>query len=172
LTLIDRVCRQQKLREALQARSVPSSDRHSSLPKRLAHFEIERELGRGGAGIVVLATDTRLRRKVALKVPHPQFLVTDDLRRRFVREAEATARLNHPHIVRVYEAGNDGPLTYLASEYCEGKTLADWLATQTEPVSPKLAVSIVRDLAEAVQHAHTKAVIHQGGFNVPSRQAL
>ena len=60
-------------------------------------------------------------------MPRPEVLVTPDVRRRFLREAEAASRLDHPHIVPVYEVGEEGPICYIASAYCEGLTLADWL---------------------------------------------
>ncbi len=70
-------------------------------------------------------------RQVALKVPRPEVLVTPEVRRRFLREAEAASRLDHPHIVPVYEVGEEGPICYIASAYCEGLTLAQWLRLQT-----------------------------------------
>src|SRR5262249_45924630 len=71
---------------------------------RLGRVEIRRELGRGSFGVVFLAYDPRLRRQVALKVPRPEALVTPDLRARFRHEARATAGLEHPNLVPVYEA--------------------------------------------------------------------
>ena len=97
-------------------------------PRRLGRFVLERELGRGGLGIVYLAHDPQLGRKVALKIPRFEALLDDDLRRRFLREAEAAARLNHPHLVALHEVGEDGTTCYLASEYCPGPTLAQWLS--------------------------------------------
>src|SRR4051812_9482450 len=81
-------------------RSAPASP---ALPRRFGRFLLLRELGRGGFGIVFLAADSALGRKVALKLPRPEVLVTPEVRRRFLREAEAAARLDHPHIVPLYE---------------------------------------------------------------------
>jgi serine/threonine protein kinase/WD40 repeat protein len=163
LNLIDRVCERQRSRDSLLSRdpSAVSPDLSAYAPRQIRYFKIERELGRGGAGVVFLATDTRLRRKVALKVPHPQFFLNEDLRRRFIREAEVSARLDHPHIVRVHEVGNEGPVIYLASEYCDGPTLHQWRQAEPGPVAATIAATIVRDLAEAVDHAHRQAVIHR-----------
>lgn len=129
--------------------------------QRLGRFVLERELGRGGLGIVYLAHDPRLGRKVALKIPRLEALLNVDLRRRFLREAEAVARLNHPHLVALYEAGEDRSICYLASEYCPGPTLAQWLRARTAPVSYAEAVHIVSALAEAVEHAHSRGVLHR-----------
>ncbi|RIK72138.1 MAG: hypothetical protein DCC67_19685 [Planctomycetota bacterium] len=129
--------------------------------RRLGRFELLRELGRGGLGIVYLAHDGRLRRDVALKVPRFESLLDDELRMRFLREAEATARLNHPNIVALYEVGQRDSIIYLATEYCRGPTLAQWLAGRTEPVPCREAAEIVRQLAEGVEHAHARGVLHR-----------
>ncbi len=140
----------------LQAAVLPAS----SL-RRLGRFIIERELGRGGLGIVFLAHDPQLGRKVALKIPRFQALLDDDLRRRFLREAEAAARLSHPNLVPVYEVGEDNSICYLASEYCPGMTLAQWLRAQQNSVSPVDAATIVLELAGGVEHAHSRGVLHR-----------
>ncbi|MBY0588342.1 protein kinase [bacterium] len=160
LTLLDRVRRRQNLDEALSSR-LSTDDSFAGLPRSLGHFNIEKELGRGGAGIVLLATDTQLGRKVALKVPHPQSLVHADVRRRFIREAEASARLDHPNIVRVFSVDESGPILFLVSEYVEGTNLHRWRENLQKPVDLRVAATIVRDLARGVAHAHSQAVIHR-----------
>src|SRR5262249_3004737 len=97
------------------------------LQSQFGRFQIRRELGRGGFGVVFLAHDPRLGRDIALKVPHAEALVTEDLRARFQQEARAAATLDHPSIVSVYEAGEVGPVCYIASAYCPGLTLSAWL---------------------------------------------
>jgi WD40 repeat protein len=134
---------------------------HSSPAQQFGRFQIERELGRGGCGVVFLAFDPTLRRRVALKLPRPEALASPELRARFVREAKATAGLDHPHIVPVYEAGEHGPVWYIASAYCEGPTLAAWLKEQQEPVPPRAAASLLALLAGAVQHAHSRGILHR-----------
>ena len=99
-------------------------------------FEVVREVGRGGFGVVYLARDPVLGRDVALKVPRPEMLVTAEARRRFMREAHAAAVLDHPNIVPVYEADELGPVAYIASAYCDGPSLSAWLKAGTEPVPP------------------------------------
>ena len=148
----------QRLLEAVWPRSVPSP---FELPKQLGRFSIERELGRGGFGVVFLAEDSALGRRVALKVPHPEVLVTPEFRRRFLREAEAASRLDHPHIVPVYEVGDEGPVCYIASAYCEGVTLAQWLRSQSAPIPIRVACRLVAVVAGAVGHAHERGILHR-----------
>ena len=103
-------------------------------PAQFGRFQIRKTLGQGGFGVVFLAWDPALRRQVALKVPQPETLVTPEARKRFLREAHAAAGLDHPNIVPVHESGSVGTVAYLASTYCLGPTLADWLASQSRPV--------------------------------------
>jgi eukaryotic-like serine/threonine-protein kinase len=135
----------------------------TSLERRnqFGRFSIVRELGRGGFGVVFLAEDSVLRRQVALKVPRPEALVTPEVRRRFLREAEAASRLDHPHIVPVYEVGEEGPICFIASAYCEGPTLANWLRLQTTSVPIRVASRLVAVLAAAVAHAHEREILHR-----------
>ncbi len=130
-------------------------------PTRFGRFEVRRELGRGSFGVVFLAYDPRLRRQVALKVPRPEVLVTDDMRRRFERKARAAAGLDHPNLVPVFDAGEEGSISYIASAYCPGPTLAAWLKARPGPVPPRLAARIVGRLAQAIAHAHGRGVLHR-----------
>jgi eukaryotic-like serine/threonine-protein kinase len=130
-------------------------------PIRLGRFEIRRELGRGGFAIVFAAHDPQLHREVALKVPRADVLVTPELRARFQQEARAAAGLDHPNIVPVYEAGELGPICYIAEAYCPGSTLAQWLREQTEPVPEKVAAQLLTTLADAAHHAHGRGVLHR-----------
>jgi eukaryotic-like serine/threonine-protein kinase len=127
----------------------------------LGRFVIRRELGRGTFGVVYLAYDPRLHREVALKVPRVEALVMPELRERFRKEAMAAAGLDHPHIVPVYEAGEEGAVCFIASAYCPGITLAAWLRRLREPVSYRVAAGLVATLAEAVEHAHRRGVLHR-----------
>ena len=88
-------------------------------------------------------------------------MISADLRRRFLREAEAAARLSHPHLVPVHETGEVDSVCYIAAEFCPGPTLADWLKQRKEPVPVATAARIVMQLAEAVQHAHGRGVLHR-----------
>jgi serine/threonine protein kinase len=130
-------------------------------PVALGHFQIRRELGRGGYGIVFLAQDLRLGREVALKIPRADFVISDELRARFRQEARTAAGLDHPNIVPIYEAGEAGPVSYIASAYCPSITLAEWLRRQTAPVPFDVAATIVAALADGIQHAHSRGVLHR-----------
>jgi serine/threonine-protein kinase len=127
----------------------------------VGRFSLRRELGRGGYGIVYLADDPLLGREVALKVPRPEALLNADLRQRFLREGQAAAGLDHPNLVPIYEVGEAGPVGYIASAYCPGTTLAAWLKGLAEPVPPRVAARLVATLADAVQHAHDRGVLHR-----------
>jgi eukaryotic-like serine/threonine-protein kinase len=128
---------------------------------RLGHFQVRRELGRGGYGVVFLAQDVRLGREVALKIPRADLLASEELRARFRQEARAAAGLDHPNIVPVYEAGETGPVYYIASAYCPGITLADFLKGRTEPVPAHQIATLLAALADGVQHAHSRGVLHR-----------
>jgi eukaryotic-like serine/threonine-protein kinase len=128
---------------------------------RVGRFEIVRELGRGAFGIVFLAFDPALDREVALKVPRPEALVTPQLRRRFLREAQAAASVNHPNLVSVFEWGEWGPICYIATEYCDGPTLEAWLQQRIEPVPLATAATLVATLATALDYAHDHGIIHR-----------
>lgn len=130
-------------------------------PQRIARFEIQSVLGSGGFAVVYLAFDPMLNRQVALKIPRPHALIRPELRRRFVTEARAAAKLDHPNIVPVYDAGEDRDLPYIACAYCEGPTLATWLSSKSAPIRPTLAASIVLKLAQAIQYSHDRGILHR-----------
>jgi tetratricopeptide (TPR) repeat protein len=127
----------------------------------LGRFAIRHELGRGAFGVVYLAYDPRLRRELALKVPRAEVLLTPELRRRFQHEAMAAAGLDHPNIVPVYEAGEEGSVCFIASAYSPGITLAAWLHHRTGPVPYRMTAELVTTLADAVEHAHRRGVLHR-----------
>jgi len=99
--------------------------------------------------VVFLAHDPALRRQVAVKVPRPEALLTPELRQRFLREGRVAACLDHPNIVTVFEAGEIGAICYLASAYCPGITLREWLRQYGSPVPPRAAANQVDTLAGA-----------------------
>lgn len=133
----------------------------AAMPEQLGRFQILRELGRGGFGVVSLAFDPALNRRVALKVPLPEVLASPEGHRQSMREAQAAAVLDHPNLVPVYEAGWIGPVPYVASAYCEGIDLGKWLRQRDGPVPPRLAARLTAKLAGAVQHAHERGILHR-----------
>ena len=150
----------------LLLRQVAAAERDSSyepivMPQRIGRYEIVREAGRGAFAYVLEARDEILRRRVALKVARPEALVSVPFRRRFVREAELAARLIHPHIVAIHEVGEEAGLVFIASEYCAGGDLAEWLEHHPGPMVPRQAAELVRTLATAVAHAHANGVVHR-----------
>jgi WD40 repeat protein len=124
-------------------------------------FDLLEELGRGGMGVVYKARDNRLGRLVALKVPRPDILADPGARARFQNEARAAAKLDHPNIVPVYEAGEAGPVCYIASAYCSGVSLAAWLKQRSDPVPAREAAALVATLADAAHHAHQRGIVHR-----------
>jgi WD40 repeat protein len=149
------------VRPTTPACTPPVSTGEGPAPARIGPFELVRPLGRGGFGLVFLARDPRLNRLVALKVLRPDVPLTAELWRRFVREGRAAAVLDHPNIVPVHETGEDGPVPYIASAYCPGPTLAEWLQQRLHDVPPHTAAALVAQLADAVQHAHSRGVLHR-----------
>lgn len=135
---------------------------HSSAPaaRPVGRFEVRTLLGTGRFALVALADDPTLRRQVALKLPRPELLADERLRERFVREAQAAARLDHPGIVPVHEVVQPGPeVVYLVLGYVPGPTLEQWL-TGRPPVLIATACHLVTSVADAVQHAHERQVLH------------
>ena len=131
---------------------------------RLGAYQIEREIGRGGMAIVYLAQDTRHDRSVALKVLDRELsssLAVD----RFVRETAIAARLNHPHVLPLFdsgllEAGTGEPVLYYAMPYVDGHSLRERLRTQPQlPI--EAAVAIALQVAEALDHAHERGIVHR-----------
>jgi serine/threonine protein kinase len=122
-------------------------------------FEIDREVGRGGMGIVYRARDRRLKRVVAIKVLPPELAFRTDIRARFLREAETAAQLAHPHIVPIYAVDERDGIVYLVMAYVDGDTLATRLARGALPVAA--AERILREVADALAYAHAHGVIHR-----------
>jgi eukaryotic-like serine/threonine-protein kinase len=158
-----RECLQRLKQDQLTSLLPPPSSASFSLAGTilLGRFELRRELGCGGFGIVFLAWDSWLRREVALKVPRLEAFLIPELRQRFLHEARAAAGLNHPSIVPVYEAGEASAVCYIAMAYCSGGNLAQWLSAQIAPISPRQAAALIHALAEAVQHVHERKIWHR-----------
>jgi len=126
---------------------------------RVDHFEVMRLLDVGGMGEVYLARDTKLGRRVALKVVHPELLGSEQAMERFLFEAKATARFSHPHIVTIYAVGEHRGRPYLALEYLRGETLRERCAERTLSLSETLRIALA--VADALTEAHASGVLHR-----------
>jgi serine/threonine protein kinase len=130
-----------------------------SQPDVIGPYKIERELGRGGMGIVYLARDTRLERAVAIK-SLPEDLISDAMRlARFEREARLLASLSHANIASVYGLEEHSGARYLVMEFVEGEDLSQRLARGAMPLDESL--SAAAQIAAALEAAHDKGVIHR-----------
>jgi Tol biopolymer transport system component/predicted Ser/Thr protein kinase len=126
---------------------------------RLGEFLLVREIGRGGMGIVYEAEQEPLGRRVALKVLPAGAALDERLSIRFLKEARAAARLDHPGIVQVFTSGRDQGVLYFAMELIEGRSLADIVAGG--PMAPDEAARIAAQVARALDHAHRSGLIHR-----------
>ena len=123
-------------------------------------FRVVRKLGEGGMGAVYLAEDNRLKRKVALKVPHPRLYEDNPMfLERLGREAQIAARLHHPRICPIHDVGHSGGRHYIVMHYVEGETLSHHLATRS--IDPVEAAGMIRSVAETLQTAHDGKIIHR-----------
>src|SRR5881628_1595177 len=122
-------------------------------------YTIEREVGRGGMATVFLAQDQRHHRPVAVKVLHPQLAVSlgPD---RFLREIQIAARLQHPHIVPLYDSGQAGELLYYVMPYIEGESLRQRLDRERQ-LALEDAVQLGRAVAAALDYAHRQQIVHR-----------
>ena len=135
----------------------------SALPSghHVAQYELQGILGAGAFGIVYRALDKVLNRTVALKLPRLEVLFDNEKCQRFATEATLAASLQHPSIVPVYEAVLDGPTPFIASAYCDGPNMADWLALQTQPTAWQKSALLMAEIADAVDYAHRQGVHHR-----------
>jgi len=125
-------------------------------------YLIEREIGRGGMAVVYRAIDTRLNRPVAIKVLPPDVAFNQDVRTRFIREAQTAAQLNHPNIVPIYSVDekDGGGLVYFVMAYVDGDSLGVRLTREGAwPIDR--AVRVLRDVADALAYAHARGVVHR-----------
>src|ERR1041384_4528761 len=136
------------------------TDLQNRLRNALAErYDIEREVGRGGMATVFLAQDRRHHRPVALKVLHPELALSLGSER-FLREIQIAARLQHPHIVPLYDSGQAGELLYYVMPFVEGESLRQRLA-RAPPLPLEEAVQIARAVASALDYAHRQQIVHR-----------
>jgi serine/threonine-protein kinase len=123
-------------------------------------YSLERELGRGGMGIVYLAREVRLDRPVALKLLPATLAAQRPLRERFLREARTAARLSHPHIVPIHAVDEVGDYVFMVMAYVEGQTLEQRVSDRG-PLPATDAARILREVAWALAYAHAQGVVHR-----------
>jgi len=147
------------------AKPTRASDHGEDLSGRtIGRYEIERIIGRGAMASVYLGRDPKINRRVAIKtIALAEEFSDSDLvnaRTQFLREAESAGRLNHPHIISIYDAGEEGRIAYLAMEYCVGKPLS-YYAQQGQLLPPKWVLEIMARAADALHYAHQQHVVHR-----------
>jgi eukaryotic-like serine/threonine-protein kinase len=123
-------------------------------------YSLERELGRGGMGVVYLAREVRLDRPVAIKLLPPAKAANTALRDRFLREARTAAKLSHPHIIPIHAVDEAADFVFFAMSFIEGETLTDRVR-QRGPLAPSEAARVLREVAWALAYAHSQGVIHR-----------
>ncbi len=143
-----------------QASSQPEGSLWDGVDVRDTRYQVKNELGRGGMGIVYEAFDTLLDRSVAFKVLPRTLNHCGPSGKHFLREAKAAAKLNHPNIVTVYDAGKQASQFYIAMEYVDGITFKQILSRRG-PLGPRGALRVALELCDAIAYAHTQRVIHR-----------
>src|SRR5437762_7849497 len=123
-------------------------------------YSLERELGRGGMGVVYLAREVRLDRPVAIKLLPPELAAQDRLRDRFLREARTAARLSHPYIVPIHAVDDVGDFVFYVMAYVDGETLAQRVMSRG-PLPPAEATRVLREVAWALAYAHAQGIVHR-----------
>jgi serine/threonine protein kinase/tetratricopeptide (TPR) repeat protein len=137
-----------------------SGDQSGSLVgQRLGHYEVVSLLGEGGMGTVYLARDTKLGRKIALKLLPGYFTSDVDRLRRFEQEARAASALNHPNILTIYEIGETDRTHFIATEFIEGETLRERMAEKPMEIGDVL--NVAEQVASALAAAHEAGIIHR-----------
>ncbi len=157
----DAVMRETALRQRMSGGSgLPGTPADQVRAPNASRYQIVREIGRGGMGVVYLAKDLNLGRQVAYKVLPPELKHNPQFVATFVREAKALASLGHPYIVSIFDAGEDGGNYFIIMEYVEGQNLKDLLARSRKiPISSGL--QIFSQLCQALDYAHGKKVVHR-----------
>ena len=138
----------------------PSEDFLELQAALAGEYSLQRELGRGGMGIVYLARDVQLDRDVAVKVLPPRLANIPALRERFLREARTAAGLSHPNIVPIHRVGEAGRFVFFVMSYVEGETLGERLRTRG-PLPPAEAMRVLREVAWALAYAHGRGIVHR-----------
>jgi tRNA A-37 threonylcarbamoyl transferase component Bud32 len=126
-----------------------------------ARYQVIEEVGQGGMAVVYKAHDQSLKREVAVKLLHPHLLAEPESKIRLEREAQAVAKLHHDNIVQIFDySGSEAPSSYLVTEFIDGQTLKQFMATRRPP-PPEVAALIAIEIGGALQHAHSFGIIHR-----------
>jgi formylglycine-generating enzyme required for sulfatase activity len=132
---------------------------------RLGRYQIVGEIGRGGMGAVYRGVDPAIGRTVAIKTilfsGTGSQADVQQLRGRFLREAQAAGTLNHPNIVTVFDVGEDGGVAYIVMEFIQGRSLEDLLTNSGQPLSAERAMGILASAARALDYAHGRGIVHR-----------
>src|SRR5438270_2286150 len=126
---------------------------------RLGRYDIRSKIGEGGMGEVYLAEDTRLRRKVALKILPGDLASNQDRMRRFEQEATSAAALNHPNIAHIYEIGDEAGTHFIAMEFIDGATLREKIHRENSSLAKLLRY--LQHAAEGLAKAHANGIVHR-----------
>src|SRR5207253_4496113 len=127
---------------------------------KLDRYEIRSKIGAGGMGEVYLAQDSKLDRKVALKILSADVAAHSDRMKRFVREAKAASALNHPNIITIYEIDETDSVNFIAIEFIEGETLRERMLN-TSPMKLSEILDVANQTASALVAAHAANIVHQ-----------
>src|SRR4029077_1025511 len=152
-------------RQAVQLRALTLWQAQQLLAGRTTGYKVDRYvlldlIGQGGMGRVYLARDTRIRRRVALKILAPERINNPRAIARFQREARVGAQLQHENLVRIYDEGEDKGKSYLVMEYIEGKNIGAIIA-EDAPIPSTTAARLARQVALGLEHAQQKGLIHR-----------
>ncbi|MEK6767494.1 MAG: serine/threonine-protein kinase [Gemmatimonadota bacterium] len=126
----------------------------------IGRYSLERELGRGGMGIVFLARDVALDRSVAIKLLPPAMAAQPALRERFLREAQTAAKLSHPNIIPIFAVETVGDFVFFVMAYVEGETLGQRLRAKG-PLSPRDGTKLIQEVAWALAYSHLRGIVHR-----------
>jgi serine/threonine-protein kinase len=139
--------------------SSPGTLDHAPVGETISHYRILKRLGEGGMGVVYLAEDTSLQRRIALKFLKPHIIGSDEHQIRFLREAQAVAALDHPNICTIHEIGNAAGQTFMAMAYIEGVTLSHLINQGSLKLDNVLDIAV--QVGQGLQAAHQKGIVHR-----------
>jgi serine/threonine protein kinase len=129
------------------------------ISQTISHYRILKQLGAGGMGEVYFAEDTKLGRNVAIKFLRADSVVDEQAKKRFIREAQAAARLDHPNICAIHEVGDEEGQTFIVMQYVEGETLN--IRIQAKPLGLRESLALAMQIVDALTEAHSRGIIHR-----------